>query len=56
MSNALNVGIKKPCDKECTILALQADLEYADGKPATNKDGVRQNLSMEVQWHTNVFP
>jgi len=39
MSNALNIGIKKPCDKACTILALQADLEYADGKPATNADG-----------------
>jgi hypothetical protein len=39
MTDTFNVNAKKPCDEYCTILALFADLEYADGTPATNKDG-----------------
>jgi len=39
MTDTFNMNAKKPCDDKCTILAIRADLEYADGKLATNKDG-----------------
>lgn len=39
MSNTLKIGAKKPCDKECTMLGLFADLEYADGSAASNSNG-----------------
>jgi hypothetical protein len=55
MSSALNIGIKKPCDKECTVLALQADLEYADGKPAGNADGVSQNALEFEELFSNIL-
>lgn len=32
MTNTLKIGAKKPCGKECMILAINADLEYEDGK------------------------
>lgn len=39
MSNTLKIGAKKPCDNECTLLSLIADLEYADGSAANNANG-----------------
>lgn len=41
MVNTFKTGVTKPCDKECTILALNGDIEFADGRGATNEDGVR---------------
>jgi hypothetical protein len=41
MATTLKFGAKKPCDDECTVLGLQADIEYADGKKASNAQGVR---------------
>jgi hypothetical protein len=38
MVNTFKVGATKPCD-ECTILGLQGDIEYADGKRANNAQG-----------------
>jgi hypothetical protein len=32
-------SLQKPCSGECSILAAQSDLEYANGTQATNKDG-----------------
>ena len=40
MATTLKIGAKKPCDGECTVLGLNADIEYADGKPASNAQGV----------------
>jgi hypothetical protein len=40
MATTLKVGAKKPCEGECTVLGLNADIEYADGIPASNSDGV----------------
>lgn len=39
MSNTLKIGARKPCEKECTMLGLKADLEYADGSAANNSNG-----------------
>jgi hypothetical protein len=39
MTDTFNLNAKKPCDDRCTILDLFADLEFADGKAASNKDG-----------------
>jgi hypothetical protein len=41
MTNTFKIGAKKPCEGECTVLGLQGDIEYADGKPASNSEGVR---------------
>jgi hypothetical protein len=42
MTNTLSVGAKKPCEKECMILDINANLEYADGSTVpTNSTGVR---------------
>lgn len=38
MSNTLEIGVKKPCEKECTLLSVVADMEYADGKAMKTKD------------------
>jgi hypothetical protein len=35
VSNTLNFNVTKPCTGGCTILRLSADLEYADGKSAS---------------------
>jgi len=32
MTNTLSIGAKKPCGKDCMILDINANLEYADGK------------------------
>jgi hypothetical protein len=40
MSNKYSFGVKKPCEGECTILSVEADLEHFDGSKATNADGV----------------
>jgi hypothetical protein len=40
MTNTFKIGAKKPCEGECTVLGLQGDIEYADGKPASNAEGV----------------
>jgi hypothetical protein len=40
MSNKYTFGVKKPCDGECIILSVEADLEHVDGSKATNADGV----------------
>lgn len=39
MSNAIKIGAKRPCEGECTLLSVTADLEYADGSPANNSNG-----------------
>ncbi|KAF2663348.1 hypothetical protein BT63DRAFT_461457 [Microthyrium microscopicum] len=39
MADTFAIGAKKPCDGECTILGLVGDIEYADGKPASNSQG-----------------
>jgi hypothetical protein len=39
MSTSFTPSAKKPCE-DCTLLTLEADLEYADGKPAANSNGV----------------
>lgn len=48
MSNTLKIGAKKPCDGECTMLSLFADLEYADGTAANNANGVCFNQFLIV--------
>jgi hypothetical protein len=35
VSNTLTVNVTKPCTGGCTVLQLSADLEYADGKSAS---------------------
>jgi hypothetical protein len=41
MSDTVLMGAKKPCSSsECTIFTLYANLEFADGKPADNNNGV----------------
>ena len=40
MGNTLKYDAKKPCDKDCIVLALDVSLEYADGTPAENANGV----------------
>jgi hypothetical protein len=39
MSTTFTPNAKKPCE-DCTLLTVEADLEYADGKPAANSNGV----------------
>jgi len=39
MSNTLKIGAKKPCEKDCTVLALWATLEDANGVEVGNKEG-----------------
>ena len=40
MGYALDIGAKKPCEGQCTMLSLLASLEFADGSPAENEKGV----------------
>lgn len=40
MAYALQTNAKKPCEGNCTMLSVQASLEFADGKPAENEKGV----------------
>jgi hypothetical protein len=40
MSNTYDIGIKRPCDGQCTILSVIGDLEYADGSLGHNTNGV----------------
>ena len=55
MSEYFEFSVKKPCDGDCQVLALFADLEFADGTKATNQDGtwlhhaVLINTGPEVQ-------
>ncbi|KAF2396917.1 hypothetical protein EJ06DRAFT_178100 [Trichodelitschia bisporula] len=39
MGYGFKMNARKPCDDDCTILALQATLEFADGSPAENDKG-----------------
>jgi len=39
MSNGFDVGMPRPCEGECTILDVSADLEYANGAPANLSSG-----------------
>jgi len=48
VSNTLNVGVKKPCEGQCTILTLSADLEYADGSPANTTNGVSAAINSYI--------
>jgi hypothetical protein len=36
MTNTLQFGAKKPCDKECMLLDMRASLEYEDGQAVPN--------------------
>lgn len=40
ISTSLRYNIRRPCDEECTILGISADLEYADGSSANVSNGV----------------
>jgi hypothetical protein len=40
ISTSFHLNVRRPCDEECTILGIQADLEYADGSPANVSNGV----------------
>jgi len=40
IANTMQVGAKKPCDTNCLMLALNASIEYDDGAPAENENGV----------------
>jgi hypothetical protein len=40
MSNSYTIGVKKPCEGECTVLSVMANMEYADGSSADNSNGV----------------
>ncbi|TLD29730.1 Threonine synthase [Venturia nashicola] len=39
MTDTLAIRAKKPCEGECMMLSLSADLEYADGSPGNNSNG-----------------
>lgn len=39
MADTLKIRAKKPCEGECLLLTLNADLEYADGSPGNNSNG-----------------
>jgi hypothetical protein len=40
VSNTMKFNVTKPCEGQCTILTLSADLEYEDGAAATTENGV----------------
>jgi hypothetical protein len=40
-ASSMQSGVKKPCDNECTLLGLVADIEYADGSSANMSNKVR---------------
>ena len=42
----LKYNVKKPCDDQCTILGMVADLEYADGSSANVTNDVRVMLKI----------
>ncbi|KAE9986858.1 hypothetical protein EG328_004577 [Venturia inaequalis] len=39
LADTLKIGAKKPCNGECLMLTMTADLEYADGSPGNNSNG-----------------
>jgi hypothetical protein len=43
-ATSFRMNIKRPCEVECTILGIQADIEYADGTPANASTGVSRIL------------
>jgi hypothetical protein len=40
VSTSFHMNIKRPCEEECTILGIEANMEYADGSPANTSSGV----------------
>jgi hypothetical protein len=54
MANTIKFGARKPCQKECMILDINANLEYADGSPVPNTpDGVGDISIVNGQLITN---
>jgi hypothetical protein len=41
LASAVVYNQKRPCEDRCSILTLYSDLEYADGSPANDTNGVR---------------
>ena len=57
MSNAVRFNAKRPCEGECTLLSVTADLEYADGSAANNSNGVCGVLQPQpLVYSANMFP
>jgi hypothetical protein len=44
VSNTFKFNVSKPCEGDCTILTLSADLEYEDGTAATTQNGVSDHV------------
>jgi hypothetical protein len=40
LSSAVVFNQKRPCDDRCSILTINSDLEYADGSPANDTNGI----------------
>jgi hypothetical protein len=39
-ATSFHMNVRRPCEDECMILGIQADLEYADGSAANVTNGV----------------
>lgn len=48
-ATSFRLNIKRPCETECTILGIQADIEYADGSPANASNGVSKGFSRSLR-------
>jgi hypothetical protein len=38
--NYPDLNVERPCDGECVLLSIQADLEYSDGRNANTTNGM----------------
>jgi hypothetical protein len=53
MANTIKIGARKPCQKECMILDINANLEYFDGTTVPNTPGGVSERSLLEQLRFN---
>jgi hypothetical protein len=46
VSTSFHMNVKRPCEEECTILGIEANMEYADGSAANTSSGVSNLVYM----------